>query len=200
YQEGQDEERKRLSRDIHDGIGSDLAGIKIAFEHYAEKHQNNSQSQRIAAAIANACSDVRNLSHQLHPLSFSKMGFTGFLNEFTSHISKKSNIEIDTFFFPEKEINQLPDALLADAYRIIQELITNILKHAQASHADVQLTKHADHLNIVIHDNGKGFQKNKKQGIGLRNIKERLQIMQGTLDIDSGSGNGSSITIDIPLH
>ncbi|QXP78472.1 sensor histidine kinase [Winogradskyella sp. HaHa_3_26] len=199
YQEGQDEERSRLAREIHDGIGSDLAGIKIAFEHYVESNHDQSQSNRIAKAISSACVDVRSLSHQLHPLSFSKIGFTSFLNDFIDQISTKSPIEIQTFFFPEEEIDQLPELLLADAYRIVQELINNILKHAEATHADVQLTKHEDHLNIVINDNGKGFKKNKKQGIGLRNIKERLHKVEGDLDIDSSPGNGTSITINIPI-
>ncbi|QNK78514.1 sensor histidine kinase [Winogradskyella sp. PAMC22761] len=199
YQEGQDEERSRLAREIHDGIGSDLAGIKIAFEHYVESNHDQSQSNRIAKAISSACVDVRSLSHQLHPLSFSKIGFTSFLNDFIDQISTKSSIEIQTFFFPEEEIDQLPELLLADAYRIVQELINNILKHAEATHADVQLTKHEDHLNIVINDNGKGFKKNKKQGIGLRNIKERLHKVEGDLDIDSSPGNGTSITINIPI-
>ena len=200
YQEGQDEERSRLAREIHDGIGSDLAGIKIAFEHYVENHQDQSQSNRIAKAISNACVDVRSLSHQLHPLSFSKIGFTSFLNDFIDQITTKAPIEIQTFFFPEEKIDQLPELLLADAYRIVQELINNILKHAEATHADVQLTKHEDHLNIVINDNGKGFKKNKKQGIGLRNIKERLHKVEGNLDIDSCPGNGTSITINIPIN
>ncbi|MDN3619596.1 sensor histidine kinase [Polaribacter undariae] len=198
YQEGQDEERSRLAREIHDGIGSDLAGIKIAFEHYTENHKDELQSKRIANAINNACVDVRSLSHQLHPLSFSKIGFTSFLTDFIDQITKKSKLDIQTYFFPEEDIDKLPAELLADAYRIVQELINNILKHAEATKADVQLTKHEDHLNIVITDNGKGFIKNKKQGIGLRNIKERLQKIKGTLDIDSGSSHGTSITIDIP--
>jgi len=200
YQEGQDEERSRLAREIHDGIGSDLAGIKIAFEHYVENNHDQSQSNRIAKAISSACVDVRSLSHQLHPLSFSKIGFTSFLNDFIDQISTKSTIEIQTFFFPEEDIDQLPELLLADAYRIVQELINNILKHAEATHAEVQLTKHEDHLNIVINDNGKGFKKNKKQGIGLRNIKERLHKVEGDLDIDSSPGNGTSITINIPIN
>ncbi|WP_299779001.1 sensor histidine kinase [uncultured Formosa sp.] len=200
YQEGQDEERARLAREIHDGIGSDLAGIKIAFEHYIENHQDESQSKRIAKAIGNACVDVRSLSHQLHPLSFSKIGFTSFLTDFIDQITQKTQIDIQTFFFPEEEIDQLPDVLLADAYRIVQELINNILKHAEATYADVQLTRHEDHLNIVINDNGKGFQKSKKQGIGLRNIKERLHKVQGSLEIDSSPGHGTSITIDIPIN
>jgi len=198
YQEGQDEERSRLAREIHDGIGSDLAGIKIAFEHFTENSKEEIQSKRIANAINNACVDVRSLSHQLHPLSFSKIGFTSFLTDFIDQITKKSKLDIQTYFFPEEDIDKLPAALLADAYRIVQELLNNILKHAEATSADVQLTKHEDHLNIVITDNGKGFVKNKKQGIGLRNIKERLQKINGTLDIDSSSNHGTSITIDIP--
>lgn len=199
YQEGQDEERSRLAREIHDGIGSDLAGIKIAFEHYAEQHEEKQQSKRIASAINNACIDVRGLSHQLHPLPFSKIGFTSFLHDFINQISEKSTVEIKAFFFPEEDIDSLPEVLLADTYRIVQELVNNILRHAEATQAEVQLTKHEDHLNIVINDNGKGFQKNKKQGIGLRNIKERLHKMEGTLDIDSGSASGTSIMIDIPI-
>ncbi|MFD2541230.1 tetratricopeptide repeat protein [Lacinutrix gracilariae] len=200
YQEGQDEERSRLAREIHDGIGSDLASIKIAFEHYTEQYKEDAQSKRIATAIDNACVDVRSLSHQLHPLPFSKIGFTSFLGDFVDQISKKSDLKIQTFFFPEEDIDKLPDELLADAYRIVQELINNILKHAEAKKVDVQLTKHTDHLNIVINDDGKGFQKNKKQGIGLRNIKERLQKLKGTLEIDSSPGHGTSITIDIPIN
>ena len=200
YQEGQDEERARLARDIHDGIGSDLAGIKLAFEHYSEKHEDASQAKRIGEAIDNACFDIRSLSHQLHPLSFSKIGFTSFLNDFVDQITNNTTLTIQTFIFPEEDIDKLPEDLLADAYRIVQELINNIIKHAQATEADVQLTKHDAYLNIVVHDNGKGFKTNKKQGIGLRNIKERLQKVQGTLDIDSGSGNGTSITIDIPIN
>ncbi|CDF79624.1 histidine kinase [Formosa agariphila KMM 3901] len=199
YQEGQDQERERFAREIHDGIGSDLAGIRIAFEHYAENHEDKSQSKRISNAINNACIDVRSLSHQLHPLPFSKIGFTSFLSDFISQITQKSDIDIKTYFFPEEDIDQLPQDVLADAYRIVQELINNILKHAEASHVDVQLTRHTDHLNIVINDDGKGFQKNKKHGIGLRNIKERLQKVKGSLDIDSSPGHGTSITIDIPL-
>ncbi|WP_282069937.1 tetratricopeptide repeat-containing sensor histidine kinase [Olleya namhaensis] len=200
YQEGQDEERARLARDIHDGIGSDLAGIKLAFEHYSEKHEDASQAKRIGEAIDNACFDIRSLSHQLHPLSFSKIGFTSFLNDFVDQITNNTTLTIQTFIFPEEDIDKLPEDLLADAYRIVQELINNIIKHAQATEADVQLTKHDAYLNIVVHDNGKGFKTNKKQGIGLRNIKERLQKVQGTLDIDSGSRNGTSITIDIPIN
>lgn len=200
YQEGQDEERARLAREIHDGIGSDLAGIKIAFEHYIETQPEKPQSKRILNAIGNACIDIRTLSHQLHPLAFSKIGFSSFLRDFIDKISKSANIDIQTFFFPEEDIDRLPEELLAEAYRIVQELVNNILKHSLATQAEVQLTRHENHLNIVINDNGQGFQEKKKQGIGLRNIKDRLHKLQGTIEIDSSASSGTSIMIDIPLN
>ncbi|WP_417368570.1 tetratricopeptide repeat protein [Flavobacterium beibuense] len=199
FQEGQDEERARLAREIHDGIGSDLAGIKIAFEHYAGDKKDNPQIKRMLQSIDNACRDLRSLSHQLHPLPFSKIGFASFLRDFLGQLSLRSGLKITAFFYPEEEIDNLPDDLLADAYRIVQELVNNILKHANATTAEVQLTKHEDYLNIVINDNGTGFTKNKKQGIGLRNISERIEKVHGTIDIDSSANSGTSITINIPI-
>ncbi|WP_417886657.1 tetratricopeptide repeat protein [Zunongwangia sp.] len=199
YQKGQDEERERLAREIHDGIGSDLAGIKMAFENYVEDHPKDPQIKRILTGIHNACLDVRGLSHQLHPLAFSEIGFSSFLKDYIHQISQKKSLSIQSFFFPEEEIDKLAEDFLIDVYRIVQELVNNIIKHSKATQAEVQLTQHEDHLNILIDDNGIGFQKTKKQGIGLRNIKERLQNIQGTIAIDTSSDSGTSITINIPI-
>lgn len=200
YQKGQEEERGRLARELHDGIGSDLAGIKIAFEHYFSRQETGVQTKRLQEAINNACKDLRSLSHQLHPLAFSSIGFSSFLKEYVDTVSQKNNLTIKAYFFPETEINKLSDDLLAGVYRIVQELTNNIVKHAKASNAEVQLTKHDDHLNIVINDNGVGFTSVKKQGIGLRNIRERLEKLKGSIEIDSNAKYGTSITINIPLN
>ncbi|EKB03332.1 MAG: tetratricopeptide repeat-containing sensor histidine kinase [Flavobacterium sp.] len=200
YQKGQEEERARLARELHDGIGSDLAGIKIAFEHHFSQQDTGEQTKRLQEAINNACKDLRLLSHQLHPLAFSSIGFSSFLKEYVDTVSQKNNLTIKAYFFPETEINKLTDDVLAGAYRIVQELVNNIVKHAKASSAEVQLTKHDDHLNILIHDNGVGFANVKKQGIGLRNIRERLEKLKGSIEIDSNVKYGTSITINIPLN
>lgn len=199
YQKGQEEERARLARELHDGIGSDLAGIKIAFEHYFSQQETQLQTKRLQEAINNACKDLRLLSHQLHPLAFSSIGFSSFLKEYVETVSQKNNLIIKTYFFPEAEINKLSDDVLAGVYRIVQELITNIIKHAKASSAEVQLTKHEDHLNILVNDNGIGFTKVKRQGIGLRNISERLEKLKGSIEIDSNAKYGTSIAINIPI-
>ncbi|MCL6218906.1 tetratricopeptide repeat-containing sensor histidine kinase [Zunongwangia pacifica] len=199
HQQGQDEERERLAREIHDGIGGDLAGIKIAFENYVEDQPQKPQVKRILEGINNACTDVRALSHQLHPLPFSKIGFCSFLKDFIQQVSKNSTLSIQGFFYPEEAIDNLPNDLLIATYRVVQELINNICKHSEATQAEVQLTRHQQHLNILVNDNGIGFRKSKKPGIGLRNIKERLQQINGTIEIDSSADSGTSITINIPL-
>jgi len=200
YQEGQEEERTRLAREIHDGIGSDLASIKIGFEHYLETHKNDSQAKRLLDAIENSCKDIRSLSHQLHPLPFSKIGFSSFLKETLEQIKLNSALIITTFLYPEETIDDLSEVLLADIYRIIQELIANVIKHANATEVEVQLTKHSAYLNLVVSDNGSGFKTHQKSGIGLRNIKERVRKSKGDISIDSSPQHGTSITINFPLQ
>ncbi|WP_232735102.1 tetratricopeptide repeat protein [Olleya sp. Bg11-27] len=199
YQEGQEEERARLSREIHDGIGSDLASIKIGFEHYLESKKFSPQGKRLLQAIEQSCKDVRLLSHQLHPLPFSKIGFSSFLKEALEQLKNTNVFSITSFLYPEDAIDELPEALLADTYRIIQELLNNIIKHAKATEVEVQLTKHAAYLNLVVSDNGSGFKTNNKPGIGIRNIKERVHKRHGEVTIDSSPQHGTSITIDFPL-
>ncbi|GAA0893854.1 sensor histidine kinase [Fulvivirga kasyanovii] len=199
YQEGQEQERSRIAREIHDGIGSDLASLKMMLEHYLEHKGMDHNAGRIMIGIQNACKDIRNLSHQLHPLPFSQTGFSSFLKDFFAQKHNDGKLRINTFFFPEKDIDRLPDILLADIYRILQELVNNIVQHAEASEAEVQLTLHKAYINIVVNDNGRGMHQGKKaSGIGLRNIRERLEALDGTMSIES-SEKGTLVNIDIPL-
>lgn len=199
YQEGQEQERSRIAREIHDGIGSDLASLKMMLEHYLEHKGMDHSAGRIMTGIRNACKDIRNLSHQLHPLPFSQTGFSSFLKDFLVQKTNDGKLRINTFFFPEKDIDRLPDILLADIYRILQELVNNIVQHADASEAEVQLTLHEAYINIVVNDNGQGIPQGKKvSGIGLRNIRERLEALAGTMSIES-SEKGTLVNIDIPL-
>lgn len=199
YQEGQDQERSRIAREIHDGIGSDLASLKMMLEHYLEHKGMDHNAGRIMTGIQNACKDIRNLSHQLHPLPFSQTGFSSFLKDFLIQKTSDKKLTVSAFFFPEADIDRLPDILLADIYRVIQELVNNIVQHAGADEAEVQLTLHETYINIVVNDNGQGINQGKKMsGIGLRNIRERLEALEGTMSIES-SEKGTLVNIDIPL-
>lgn len=200
YQKGQEEERARLAREIHDGIGSDLAGIKIAFEHYLETQEDKKKGKRLLQAIDSSCKDVRALSHQLHPLSFSKIGFESFLKDTVTQFSTHHGLSCNLLLYPKEEIDQISEQILAHVYRIIQELLNNVVKHAKATEVEIQLTKHENYLNLVVSDNGVGFTQKKKTGIGIRNIQERIEKLKGTIEIDSSAQSGTSIAIDIPLN
>ncbi|GAA5039478.1 two-component sensor histidine kinase [Marivirga lumbricoides] len=200
YQQGQQQERARIAREIHDGIGSDLAGLKIAFEQYLGNAAPSKESSRILLGIRNACQDLRSISHKLHPPAFSQVGFCDFIRDFAEQTTKGAELEIHTIFFPKDKIDALPEDLLADVYRISQELISNIIKHALASTVELQLTLHETYLNIVVSDNGIGItDKNTNKGIGLRNIRERLISRNGTMEIDS-SEKGTVVNIDMGIN
>lgn len=200
YQEGQQQERARIAREIHDGIGSELAGLKIAFEQYLGNSSGSKEATRMLMGMRNACHDLRAISHKLHPPAFSQIGFCDFLQDFITQSASTSGIEMQTIFFPREKIDALPEDLLADVYRILQELINNIAKHAQATMVEVQLTLHGTYLNIVVTDNGIGISsENQGKGIGLRNIRERLVSRNGTMEIDSSS-QGTIINIDMGIN
>ncbi|WP_192349991.1 tetratricopeptide repeat protein [Algoriphagus sp. Y33] len=200
YQEGQQEERKRIAREIHDGIGSDLAGIKMAVEHHLGRTPEDTRTQRILLGLQDACKAVRSISHQLHPPPFAQTDFCAYLSDFVDGITENVEIEVDKIFYPTEEIDKLPDELLAEVYRIVQELLNNSIKHAQASVLELQLSLHEAYLNIMVSDNGIGMpQKAALKGIGMRNISERVEMLKGKLEIDSSPGNGASISIDLPV-
>jgi hypothetical protein len=123
------------------------------------------------------------------------------LSILSKNISSFSKIEVDFFHFIPVE-DELDDKLELNVFRIIQETMANVVKHSQASTASISLTKSGDLLNIIIEDNGVGFNKNKiedKESFGLQSIKQRVTYLKGEFTIDSTEGNGTTLIIDIPL-
>ena len=108
-------------------------------------------------------------------------------------------MELEIHCFPEEQLNNLEDGLKTDLYRIIQELATNIHKHANATEVSVQLTIHTGYINLLVEDNGQGFQVSDEiEGIGLVNITSRVRLLQGNFEINSHPGKGTVANIDIP--
>jgi len=113
-------------------------------------------------------------------------------------VTSALNIEVQDFGLNER----LENTLEISVFRILQELVTNIIKHAEASEASIAITQHEESLSIIVEDNGKGFtplQIQKKEGMGLNSIERRIEHIEGTMEIDSTPGKGTSILIDIPL-
>ena len=199
----QDTERKRIAQDIHDSVGSVLSAAKLQLSALDETKHSFSQDhlEKYNSAlqlIDQASIELRNISHNIMPAALARVGLIAALENLIDKISTYSGVHINFNVYGFKE--RLAEKTEIGIYPVVLELINNVLKHAQASQATVQLVRHPQYINITVEDNGKGFNvKTKKvRGIGLKNVMSRIQYLKGTINIDSSEGQGTSIMIDIP--
>ena len=205
--EGIEEERKRIARELHDGIGVKLSTAKLYFapidNQLADLSQKDQEKfQKANNILDEAYIEVRKISHNLASPSLSNLGLLGELKLLAKRIegAKQMKVNIMTHNLQEG----LAPNIEIVSYRIISELITNVLKHAQATEINIQLNLFDDLFNLMVEDNGIGFDQtqttNTKTGLGLENIQSRVEALQGTFNIDSGIGKGTTITVDLPIQ
>ena len=202
---GQETERNRIAADLHDKLGAILGMVKLHFSAVEEridslKEDNKLQYEKANALLDQASEEVRNISHNLISGVLTKFGLVPALKDLKDTIESTGKLKVNL------SLSELEARLDGESelqiYRIIQELLSNILKHAQATEADIQLTRHNGNLNLMVHDNGIGFDPEaarSKKGIGMQNLQARVEQLKGTLHYDSGKGGGTTVTIDIPL-
>ena len=144
--------------------------------------------------------NIRKLSHALGPVTFQGQSFISLIENKISEMFPR-DYKITIHCLPEDELNEIEENLKFNIYRILQNLSANIVKHANSTQANIQVIGHKDHLNIIVKDNSIGFDKEKeKTGIGLHQIKQRLLLFNGKIEIDSKEGNGTTIIINIPYE
>lgn len=194
---GQNKERERIAKDLHDSVSGNLAAIKMKLTDITINQSR--EIKAIIASIDTTYNEVRTISHNLSPQNDIKQNFADTLDQLMLlYNSKTITFKIDVF--PEKELNDLPQAIQIEVYRVLQELITNIVKHAKASNGLINITLHDDYLNLIVEDNGIGYDViTKKQGIGLQNITSRIKSISGSLDVDSVIEKGTTVNISIPI-
>lgn len=206
----QEEECKRVSRELHDGISQTIAAAKFSLETAQLKQQNNDDASkemdRAMQFICKIMGDIRCISHQLHPGLLEDYGLGAALEELGRDFSQRTGIEVKVDRLSIRNI--LSAEVKTALYRIAQESLTNIERHANASKVTISLKLTPGWLVLEIIDNGQGFDyqrydksSDKKtkahQGIGLRNIKERLSFYQGNLTVNS-ENNGTTVLARIP--
>jgi signal transduction histidine kinase len=197
----QEQMQQKIARDLHDSLVQVLGAAKISLESlrassYTPSHSN--KIQEAADIIDQACVEARTISHQLLPYSLQKHGLVIALEELLEKNLKKM-VRVVEFNHVEIQ-NRFIDTIEINVYRIIQELINNIIKHAHASKVQVQLSQHTDKLVVWVCDDGQGFNPNTVvKGAGLMNIESRLQLIRGTMQVESKTGEGTSTLINIPL-
>lgn len=192
---GQEEERKRLMKDLHDGLGGLLSGIKLTLVHGDSEEV---RQQRALEQLDAAISEMRRIARHMMPESLIHFGLPEALNDFCSSFTHQNIVSVHLQVFGMQE--RLDQNLEISLYRIVQELVNNAIKHAGASEIYVQLLRDEDLIQLTVEDNGTGFDpldKKVKNGIGLGNIRSRLELLQGNLEIQSAPGEGSSFSIEI---
>ncbi|MBN2776112.1 MAG: sensor histidine kinase [Bacteroidales bacterium] len=202
---GEEEERRRLAKDLHDGLGGILSSLKYALGNLKDKLKQSRAKEtdidKCIDLVDSSISEMRNTAHSLMPDVLDKFGLDVALQNFCTdiNINSKSNISYQAFGLEEIDLSHQTKI---SVYRIIQELINNALKHASAKNINVQLTVIDQNLTITVEDDGKGFDSDKisdKKGIGLTNIENRLKLLNGSLDIQSETDQGSSFFIEINI-
>ncbi len=195
--EGQDEERKRIAQELHDSIGGNLAGIKLQL---ASLNEGSEELDTIGNQLDETYQLVRDISHTLIPKKFRNNIFTQLVQTYATSIASAGTLGVTFHPHPEEQINQIDEKLQMELFKIIQELMTNTLKHANAAKVDIHLSLIADELSLLFEDNGVGFDSSKSaEGIGFKNIKNRIKELSGTLHIDSALERGTVISIEIPI-
>ncbi|QOD61485.1 sensor histidine kinase [Polaribacter haliotis] len=204
--DGQEKERKRIAEDLHDNLGSVLATLKLHFENLQinkEKKKINQEElfNKTESLIDEAYLKVRSIAHAKNAGVIANQGLLTAVQMMAEKISSADKINIEVIHFGLDK--RLDNSLEITVFRIIQELITNIIKHAEAKNATINISLYDKNLNIIIEDNGKGFNVKKvnlKDGMGISSIKTRVEHLKGTFEIDATIGKGSSVIIDIPLE
>lgn len=199
---GQEKERHRIAEDLHDKLGSTLVAAKLHFNAIKSSlNENNEQYKKAISLIDQAVDDTRNIAHNMLSGVLTKFGLIAALNDLKETVEGTGQIKMTVM--THKLDERLNGEIELNLYRIIQELVSNILKHAEASEIIVQLNRHRSELSLTVEDDGLGFNlkavRSKRVGSGLMNVESRVGKMDGKLHIDSGKENGTTISIEIPM-
>ncbi|OXB02549.1 histidine kinase [Flavobacterium oncorhynchi] len=205
--ENQENEQNRIAKEIHDGIGQMLTGLKFSLEsiNLDDREKSEQKIEYLKKLSLDIIKGVRTATFNLMPPELSDHGIVSSLAKLTQELSKLTGKEI--LFYNKTDFNQRLDSLIEiNIYRLTQEAINNAIKYAESSHIIVQLSHSETLLSIIIDDNGKGFdinavdkKRNSESGMGLLFMKERIQYINGRVFIKSILGEGTRITFNIPI-
>ena len=203
--EAEENERRRIAQDLHDGVGQILSAAKLNLSGLQDRlHLTDIESQTMFKnsmdLVDDSVKEVRAVSHNMMPNALLKSGLVAAVREFVNKLNTGEKLKIDLEINGLNErLEQTTEAIL---FRVLQEIVSNIVKHAKASHISIQLIKHDTELTVMVEDNGVGFDTkkiNNFDGIGLKNIQSRIAFLKGSVNFDSAIGRGTTVVIEIPV-
>ena len=202
----QEEERKRIAREIHDDYSQRLAMLAIDLEEFAEEIRNSpvdagERLLEIWNGISELGADLHSLSHSLHSSTLESLGLIEGARAFCEEFAGQQKIQVD--FAHENVPRDVPEDAALCLFRIVQESLRNVKRHSGADTAEVRLEASGENLHLSVADRGMGFRVNKRSardGIGIRSMEERLRSLGGHLEIDSRPMEGTRIDAWLPLN
>lgn len=203
--QGQDEERSRLAKDLHDGLGGMLSGVKFSFTNMKENMimtpDNHQAFARNMDMLDGIIGELRRVAHNMMPESLIKFGLDASLKDMCNYVQQSSTLKISYQGLGLENVS-IDKNIAIHIYRIVQELLNNIMKHAKATEALVQVSYSKGHFAVTVEDNGSGFDTgllNKNKGMGWSSIQNRVDSLKGTMDVQSSAEKGTSVLIEFNL-
>ncbi|MFK7748781.1 MAG: sensor histidine kinase, partial [Kordia sp.] len=197
--DGQDNERNRIAIELHDGIGGQLAGMNLRLTQINSELENT-EIKGINQSLSNTFKELRILSHNLSSNYFKDKDIISLLLDLKQQYENNDSFLTNITVFPEENALLLDTEVKHHLYRIVQELLSNAQKHAQAKTVDVSINIHDTELILMYEDDGTGFDATTAhKGIGFQNMKERVTIVNGNITFDSQIGNGTRVIVEIPV-
>jgi signal transduction histidine kinase len=194
--EGEEKERTRLARELHDGVGGILSATKMHLSVLRQEQSQPTTSSKFDHTVSmldSASKEIRAISHNLSPDILQHYELDAALANFCRSVS---NAALQVDFYSLGEPPRLKSNYKLIIYRMVQELVNNIIKHAGASHAMVQLSQYDNILSITVEDDGAGFVQKESTGIGLLNLQARARNINGQLNIESTPGSGTTVYLE----
>jgi signal transduction histidine kinase len=200
---GQELERQRLARELHDETGQALTSILLglkAIEEATDADEARHSVLALRGLVVSTLQDVRRLAVELRPTALDDFGLVPALERLAETFAEQANVEV--YVQAVLGNTRLPSEIETALYRIVQEALTNVIKHANAKTVSVTLTRQGDRVAVVIEDDGRGFDPGAEpgEGLGLVGMRERIALVDGRLSIESGTGRGTTIAVEVPLR
>ena len=200
---GQELERRRLARELHDETGQALTSILLGLKGIEDAQDDEERRRSLLALreqVVATLQDVRRLAVELRPKALDDFGLVAALERLAETFGEQTNVDVhvETMLGDARLSEEVETAL----YRIVQEALTNVVKHANARTVSVVLTRKDDRVVVVVEDDGQGFDPltKREDGLGLVGMKERIELVDGRLTLESGSGQGTTIAVEVPAR
>jgi two-component system, NarL family, sensor kinase len=199
--EAEEKERGRIAQELHDGLGQMLstARLNVAGLEDSVVEEDKQYLEKSLKIIDDACVEVRNISHNMMPNALMRLGLISAIRELVNNVNSSKTLKID---FSSNVKESLGKSLDITIYRIVQEVLNNMIKHAKADHINLDLNRNGKNLIINIKDNGIGFNTDElkeSKGMGWKNIFSRVSMLNGTIELNSKPKEGTIVYINLTL-